>query len=140
MDFLVPPEIVDLSQSERALLYVTGRPALGSVVLPKMTPAHKAGLQVTSSPAAVEILRGKLGSDADAHTPLRKSSSEEAEHAATPLVELRKTNFAERSNGFAAVSPNGAAPPASELASAIQRRAQRQLQQQQVEEDPLNVT
>lgn len=140
MDFLVPPEIVDLSHSERALLYVTGRPALGSVVLPKMTPAHKAGLQVTSSPAAVEILRGKLGSDADAHTPLRKSSSEEAEHAATPLVELCKTNFAERSNGFAAVSPNGAAPPASELASAIQRRAQRQLQQQQVEEDPLNVT
>ncbi len=110
---------------------LAGIPALGATVLPRMTPTQKAGLSATASPAAVEILRGRLGSDADAASRLRKTSSDEPA-AATPLVQLRKTNLGGAgSSSGGALSP-GLGAPNSELAAAIQRRAQ-QRQQQQLE-------
>lgn len=103
-----------------------------------MTPAQKAGLVTTSSPAAVEILRGRLGSDADAATPLKRSSSGEADAAVTPLVTLRKTALGGGGTGATGAVTPGAAPPNSELAAAIQRRAQRAQQQEQAGEGAAN--
>jgi hypothetical protein len=111
-----------LCSLERRVASMGGIPALGACVLPRMTPGMRPQLTVTASPAAVEIMRGRLGgSDADA-TPLRKTggSGGEAEAAATPLVQLRATPA-----GRPADTPGGAAPADSELAAAIQRRMQR---------------
>lgn len=120
-----------------ASMLSTGIPALGGFVLPRMTPGQKAGLVATSSPAAVEILRGRLGTDADAQTRLRRTASGDDDTVATPLVQLRKTvltnNAATAAGGGGGSSGSfmgtpGIAGPNSELAAAIQRRAQRQQQ------------
>jgi hypothetical protein len=97
-----------------------GIPALGACVLPRMTPGMRPQLTVTASPAAVEIMRGRLGGSGADATPLRKTGGGEAGAAATPLVQLRATPA-----GRPAGTPGGAAPADSELAAAIQRRMQR---------------
>ena len=99
-----------------------GTPALGACVLPR--PVAQPALNTTASPAAVEIMKGRLGgTDADA-TPLRRTGSGVgADKPSAPLVQLRATPVP--APGKAAASPLGAAPPNSELAAAIQRRMQR---------------
>ena len=89
-----------------------------------MCGAERSALKATASPAAVEILRGRLGSDADAATPLRRSATGEEAPAPTPLVALRKTP-APGAGGSRLPETPGAAPANSELAAAIQRRAAR---------------
>lgn len=118
------PFAVQLQSLERRVASMGGIPALGACVLPRMTPGQRPQLQATASPAAVEIMRGRLGgSDADA-TPLRKAGGGEAEAPVrTPLVQLRHTPAPPGAKP--APSLLGAAPPNSELAAAIARRMQR---------------
>lgn len=99
-----------------------GTPALGGCVLPRLVAQPV--LNTTASPAAREIIKGRLGgTDADA-TPLRRTSSGAADgKPSAPLVQLRATPAP--AAGRAAPSPLGAAPQDSELAAAIQRRMQR---------------
>ncbi|KAL4422300.1 hypothetical protein ABPG75_008497 [Micractinium tetrahymenae] len=113
---------VQLRSLERRVASMGGIPALGACVLPKMTPGQRPQLGATASPAAVEIMRGRLG-DSDA-TPLRKVGGEEEGAAPTPLVALRSTPAPAPKSGLDP-SPGGGAPPGSELAAAIARRMQR---------------
>lgn len=114
---------VQLRSLERRVASMGGIPALGACVLPKMTPGQRPQLAATAGPAAVEIMRGRMG-DSDA-TPLRRVGGDEEESAApTPLVALRSTPAAAPKGGLGA-SPGGGAPPGSELAAAIARRMQR---------------
>lgn len=112
---------IQLRSLERRVAGMGGIPALGACVLPKMTPGQRPQLAATASPAAIEIMRGRLG-DTDA-TPLRKVGEEEAA-THTPLVALRATPAAAPRSGLGP-SPEGAAPHGSELAAAIARRMQR---------------
>eukprot|EP00887_Chlorella_sp_A99_P005805 scaffold1.g5805.t1 len=120
----VTPFAVQLRSLEVRVAKMGGRPALGACVLPKSTPGQRTALQATASPAAVEILRGRIGSgDADA-TPLRKTgggAGGEATH--TPLVALRPVAAAPGGGGLPGGTTPGEAHPASELAAALQRRA-----------------
>ncbi|GAB4821334.1 hypothetical protein N2152v2_008380 [Parachlorella kessleri] len=135
------PFNVRLRSLEQRVAAMGGIPALGATVLPRMTPAHKAGLSATASPAAVEIMRGRLGgTDADGLTKLRKTSSDETGAATTPLVQLRKTNLGGAGSGGGGGggmhTPEGLAGPNSELAAAIQRRAAQQRQQEEQQLQP----
>lgn len=113
---------VPLRSLERRVASMGGIPALGACVLPKMTPGQRPQLAATASPAAIEIMRGRLEDGAVA--PLRRVGGEEDAAAHTPLVALRATPAAPPKSGLGP-SPEGAAPPGSELAAAIARRMQR---------------
>jgi hypothetical protein len=124
------PYAIKLRSLEKRVAAMGGIPALGSVVLPRMTPGQRSGLQATASPAAVEMLRGRVGSEVDAATPLRKTGAQRGESAAaapSPLVLLRKVaeqpGSREGGGGSAAAASSGEAPFGSELAKALQRRA-----------------
>lgn len=120
------PYGVQLRSLEQRLASMGGIPALGACVLPRVTPGHRMSLAATASPAAVEIMRGKLGGGETAATPLRKTSSaEDGAVLTTPLVQLRATLAPAVKGAGSVVTPGGGAPVNSELAAAIARRMQR---------------
>lgn len=122
------PFAVQLRSLERRVATMGGVPALGACVLPRSTPGVRTQLHATASPAALEMLRSRMsGSEAEA-TPLRKigSGGEEVQH--TPLVQLRHVAGGPAGSGSKATP--GQADPSSELAAALQRRAQRSAAQE----------
>jgi len=123
-----------LKSMEQRMAAMGGIPALGSATLPRASDSRQ-GMRATSSPAAVEMLRGRLDDSAAGPSPLRhttsSSAAEEEPENSTPLVQLRKVTLNDSGSGSRppgatpAVGPAGLAGPGSELAAALQRRAQK---------------
>jgi hypothetical protein len=94
---------------EKRLAAMGGVPALGGVVLPRLTPAAKAGLQPTASPAAIELRQEPPPGGSPLPPPPRPGPSPPHRYL------LRKTP-----TGAGAGAQGGAVM--SELEAALQRR------------------